>query len=286
VDQILPVPWFGGGALPVVAAGLFVRVAAAVEVVGPALLPGVSGRTRLAAASVLSAAALPAALHATSAVPTAEWSTLLPVLGLEACVGVASGLVVAALVGAVGWAGEILGGASGLAWSDADADDPPGTSAGFPRLARVAALGAFVVAGGLEGVVVALVDGVGRLPVGTAGAPGTLGSLGSLGSLAIEGTAAAVSLAVALALPMLLALLVFHLVTALALRVGACESGPGLLHAASALVLLAMFWHGADAWTGVAGPRLLPLLERHLDPPRASLGSDTDGGRPTPGEAR
>ncbi len=276
MDQILPVPWFGGGALPVVAAGLFVRVAAAVEVVGPALLPGVSGRTRLAAASVLSAAALPAALHATSAVPTAEWSTLLPVLGLEA----------AALVGAVGWAGEILGGASGLAWSDADADDPPGTSAGFPRLARVAALGAFVVAGGLEGVVVALVDGVGRLPVGTAGAPGTLGSLGSLGSLAIQGTAAAVSLAVALALPMLLALLVFHLVTALALRVGACESGPGLLHAASALVLLAMFWHGADAWTGVAGPRLLPLLERHLDPPRAALGSDTDGGRPTPGEAR
>ena len=280
MDQTLPVSWFGGGALPVVAAGLFVRVAAAVEVVGPALLPGVSGRTRLAAASVLSAAALPAALHATSAVPTAEWSTLLPMLGLEACVGVASGLVVAALVGAVGWAGEILGGASGLAWSDADADDPPGTSAGFPRLARVAALGAFVVAGGLEGVVVALVDGVGRLPVGTAGAPGMLGSL------AIQGTAAAVSLAVALALPMLLALLVFHLVTALALRVGACESGPGLLHAASALVLLAMFWHGADAWTGVAGPRLLPLLERHLDPPRASLGSDTDGGRPTPGETR
>ena len=280
MDQILPVPWFGGGALPVVAAGLFVRVAAAVEVAGPAFLPGVSGRTRLAAASVLSAAALPAALHATSAVPTAEWSTLLPMLGLEACVGVASGLVVAALVGAVGWAGEILGGASGLAWSDADADDPSGTSAGFPRLARVAALGAFVVAGGLEGVVVALVDGVGRLPVGTAGAPGMLGSL------AIQGTAAAVSLAVALALPMLLALLVFHLVTALALRVGACESGPGLLHAASALVLLAMFWHGADAWTGVAGPRLLPLLERHLDPPRASLGSDTDGGRPTPGEAR
>jgi len=280
VDQILPVPWFGGGALPVVAAGLFVRVAAAVEVVGPALLPGVSGRTRLAAASVLSAAALPAALHATSAVSTAEWSTLLPMLGLEACVGVASGLVVAALVGAVGWAGEILGGASGLAWSDADADDPSGTSAGFPRLARVAALGAFVVAGGLEGVVVALVDGVGRLPVGTAGAPGTLGSL------AIQGTAAAVSLAVALALPMLLALLVFHLVTALALRVGACESGPGLLHAASALVLLAMFWHGADAWTGVAGPRLLPLLDRHLEPPRVSSGSATDGGRPTPGETR
>ena len=280
MDQTLPVSWFGGGALPVVAAGLFVRVAAAVEVAGPAFLPGVSGRTRLAAASVLSAAALPAALHATSAVPTAEWSTLLPVLGLEACVGVASGLVVAALVGAVGWAGEILGGASGLAWSDADADDPSGTSAGFPRLARVAALGAFVVAGGLEGVVVALVDGVGRLPVGTAGAPGMLGSL------AIQGTAAAVSLAVALALPMLLALLVFHLVTALALRVGACESGPGLLHAASALVLLAMFWHGADAWTGVAGPRLLPLLDRHLEPPRASSGSATDGGRPTPGETR
>lgn len=280
MDQTLPVSWFGGGALPVVAAGLFVRVAAAVEVAGPAFLPGVSGRTRLAAASVLSAAALPAALHATSAVPTAEWSTLLPMLGLEACVGVASGLVVAALVGAVGWAGEILGGASGLAWSDADADDPSGTSAGFPRLARVAALGAFVVAGGLEGVVVALVDGVGRLPVGTAGAPGMLGSL------AIQGTAAAVSLAVALALPMLLALLVFHLVTALALRVGACESGPGLLHAASALVLLAMFWHGADAWTGVAGPRLLPLLDRHLEPPRASSGSATDGGRPTPGETR
>ncbi len=280
MDQTLPVSWFGGGALPVVAAGLFVRVAAAVEVAGPAFLPGVSGRTRLAAASVLSAAALPAALHATSAVPTAEWSTLLPMLGLEACVGVASGLVVAALVGAVGWAGEILGGASGLAWSDADADDPSGTSAGFPRLARVAALGAFVVAGGLEGVVVALVDGVGRLPVGTAGAPGMLGSL------AIQGTAAAVSLAVALALPMLLALLVFHLVTALALRVGACESGPGLLHAASALVLLAMFWHGADAWTGVAGPRLLPLLDRHLEPPRASSGSATDGGRTTPGETR
>lgn len=248
-------------ALPLVATGLLTRMGAAVETGAPSLLPGVGPRARLAVAVLLTGAALPTALAAApsrAAVPT--WGAILVTAATEACIGIALGLVVAALVAAFAWAGEILGAAAGLAWTDGVEEEAAGVSAGVPRLARVVALAAFLAAGGLERTVATLVDGVRTVPVGTVTDPA------AFVPVAVQATATALALAVALALPLLVALLVFQFVAALALRVGGCEPGPGLLHAATALVLLALLCHGSPAWTVAAGPRLLPTLARHLEP--------------------
>ncbi len=257
-----------------VSAGLLARMGAAVETAAPSLLPGVGPRARLAVTVLLAGAALPAALAVTSGrAPTPTWGALLVMVAAEACIGMALGLAVAALVGAVAWAGEILGGASGLSWTDGMEEESAGVSAGVPRLARVVALAAFLAAGGLEGTVAALVDGVRTVPVGTVHDPS------GFVPVAVQGTATALALAVSLALPVLVGLLVFQLVAALVLRVGGCEPGPGLLHAATALVLLALVLHGAPAWTMAAGPRLLPTLERHVDAvPATPVRSGRGGG--------
>lgn len=272
----LPAVWLSthAAALPLVATGLLARVGAAVEIAAPALLPGVGPRSRLAVSVVLAGAALPAALAAVpgrAAAPT--WGTLAATAATEACLGLALGLALAALLGAIAWAGEILGAAAGLSWTDGVEDDAGGVAAGVPRLARALALVAFLAAGGLEGSVAALVDGVRTLPVGSVSDPGTLVDV------AVRGTATALAIAVAVALPSLVALLVFHLVVALALRVGGCEPGPGLLHAATALLLLGLVCHGAPVWTAAAGPRLVPVLARHLEPVPAAASPGAGGGR-------
>lgn len=268
--------WFPPDAATValMATGLVARLGAAVEIAAPSLLPGFGPRSRLALTVVLAGAALPAALGAVpSRAPAATWGTLLVLTATEACIGIALGIAIAALVGAVAWAGEILGGAAGLSWTDGVEDEAAGVAAGVPRVARVVALAAFLAAGGLEGTVAALVDGVRTLPVGSVNDPR------SLLPVAVQGTATALALAVAVALPVLVGLLVFQVVAALALRVGGCEPGPGLLHAATGLVLLALLCHGAPAWSTAAGPRLLPALEHHLAPLPAGSAPNEGGVR-------
>lgn len=262
-----PFPWPEDGTLPLVAAGLLTRVVAVTEIAAPTILPGVGVRSRFALAVLVAGAALPAALAAApirAAPPT--WGTFLTTAATEAGIGIALGLAVAALVGVVTWAGEILGGAAGLAWTDGVEEEAAEASAGVPRLARSLALAAFLAAGGLGGTVATIVDGVRTLPIGTAPGPAPLETV------AIQATAAAVSLAVALALPALVGLLVFHVVVALVIRVGACDPGPGLLHGATALLLIAMLCHGAPAWWDAAGARLVPALAGHLDAAPASSG--------------
>ena len=254
----LPLSWLatGDGTLAWVAACLVARLAATVEIAAPAILPAIGFRSRAAVTTLVSLAALPAALAAPGrvAVPQGGWGDLGFLLAAEVLIGMAGGLAVAALAGGLAWAGEILGMASGLAWSDGDGDDD---AAGAPRLARWVALAAFVAAGGIGGTVAAVIDGTRIVPPGGAGStvPATLLPL------AIAASSAALSLAVALALPVLAALLALHLLAAIVLRVGECEAGPGMLPAATALVVLATLVHGAGDWTAAAGERLRPVVE-------------------------
>lgn len=254
----LPLSWLatGDGALAWVAACLVARVAATVEMAAPALVPSIGLRTRAGLTTLVSLAALPAALAGPGAAtaPPGGWGTLGILVALEVVIGMAGGLAVAALAGSLAWAGEILGVASGLAWSDGDGDDD---AAGAPRLARWVALAAFVAAGGIGGTVAAVIDGTRRVPPGGAGAADPAALL----SLAVDASSTALSLAVALALPVLAALLALHLAAAILLRVGECDAGPGLLPAATALVVLAALAHGAGDWTAAAGERLRPVVE-------------------------
>jgi len=74
-------------------------------------------------------------------------------------------------------------------------------------------------------------------------------------------------LAVSLAVPALAAVLVFQVVAALALRTASCDPGPGMLHAFTALVVLATIFVNASAWSRAAGPRLLPALAAAIAAP-------------------
>lgn len=257
----LPLSWLatGDGALAWVAACLVARLAATVELAAPAILPSISLRSRAAVTALVALAALPAALAlpGAAAVPPGGWGAAGIVLAAEAAIGVAGGLAVAALAGGLQWAGEILGAASGLAWSDGDGDDDAAGMAGAPRLARWVALAAFVAAGGIGGTVAAVIDGTRFVPPGSAGSAAPAALL----PLAVDASSMALSLAVALSLPVLAALVALHLAAAILLRVGECEAGPGLLPAATALVVLAALAHGAGDWSAAAGQRLRPVVE-------------------------
>lgn len=250
-----------GRVLEPLAAGLFARMAAIVLVVAPTVVPGVSLGSRLAAALVLTLAALPAALAVSVAEgtgPASGWSAMAALVAGESLVGAALGFVVAALAGAVAWGGAVLGGASGLAWQP----DDDGPEAGVAALARWFSLGAFVGAGGLTGVVVAVIDGTRALPVGSMVA----GDTSTLVGLVAGASSSAIALAVAVSLPGLVAILAFHLVAALVLRAGTFAAGPGLVPAAMALVVMAALFHGASDLGAAAGARVRHTIDGMLVP--------------------
>lgn len=245
-----------------VAVALLARMVAAIETAAPSLLPAVEARVRFAVALVLALAALPAALPVSRPPAVTGVGTVLVLLGGEACIGLLLGLVVTCIGSAVAWAGEILGTAGGIGWADGEEEDAAGSAAGVARLARWLALASFLAAGGLQGVVAGLIDGVRGLP------PGLLtqgeSPIGGLVTLATAIPSATVGIAVSLAVPGMIAVLVFQLAAALCLRAAACDAGPGLLHAATALVVVAAIFFGASGWSGATRTRLLPLLEPAL----------------------
>ncbi len=278
-----------GGPGLLVAAGLLARVIVGIEITAHALLPTVEFRARLALGFLVALAALPAALVA-SPLATAELTvfTALGAIAGEACVGLCLGLTVAAAVSAVAWAGEILGGIAGLSWEDGEEDGAAGSSAGVARLARWLALAGFLAAGGLDIVLVTLIDGVRSMPVGFLGGSATVWPTfeSHLASWALRMPSIAIGLAVSLAVPTLAAVLVFQIVAGLSLRMASCDPGPGLLHAATALVVLAMIFVNASAWSRAAGPSLLPTLAASITapvpaatPPSGATRSAHSGGR-------
>jgi len=232
-----------------VAAGVCLRMVAAVVAGTLPILEGASVRIRIALAAALAVVAVPMAWQAHAVHPAAGPAV---VLAGELLVGLVMGTAVAALLSATGWAGAILGSVSGLSWSDdfAAADDPQ--SAGVARLAWWIGLAAFVAAGGQLTVVGGLVDSVRHLPVGTVGSIQSAG--GSILDLAIAMPAMAISLAVTLAIPALAAVLAFHVAAVFCLRTVALPPGAGFLQGMAAVVLLAAVWLGLRTWTegGVA----------------------------------
>lgn len=260
-----------------VAAGLLARVVVAVESAAHGLLPTVEVKARLALSLLVALAALPTALVAsplTGSAPTL--AVAITTVAGEALFGLCLGLTVAAAVSAVGWAGDLLGGVAGLAWEDGE-EEEAATPAGTARLARWLAFGGFLAAGGLEVVFTSLLDGVRSMPVGVLGRD--IPVWDSIEAWAVGMTSTAIGLAVSLAVPVLAAVLVFQLVAALSLRVASCEPGPGLLHAATALVVLAMLSCSAHVWSRAAGPRLLPSLSSSLISP-GSAASPQPGSSP------
>jgi flagellar biosynthesis protein FliR len=267
MDSSLLAPWLHG-ASPVVAVALLTRVAVGVEVAAPCLLPAVEMRTRLGLSLLVALAALPAAVTAsplatltTAGTAVTAGDAVAAIVG-EAAIGLGQGLAVAALASAVAWAGDILGTVSGLAWLDGGEEDAAESPAGVARLARWVSLAAFLAAGGLAAVVAGLVDGVRTMPVGLL-SHGTASPM-AIGTLLAGAMATAIGLAVTLAVPAMVAVMAFQLAASLCLRVAACDPGPGTLHAATALVLLATLCVGAAGWSDAAGQGLLPTLSSVL----------------------
>ena len=266
-----------------VAAGLLVRVTLAFETCAHGLLPTVDLKTRLALGLIVTLAALPTALVASPLASAGIGLTLaLGVIAGEACLGLCLGLAVAAAVSAVAWAGDLLGSIAGLAWEDGEEDGAAGSPAGIARLARWLAVGGFLAAGGLDVVLVSLTDSVRSMPIGFLA--GSAMPWPAIEAWALRMPALAFGLAVSLAVPTVAAVLVFQLAAAIALRTASCDPGPGFLHAATALVVLAMILVNAGAWSLSAGPRLLPSLAASLAPPAhapsPAVPPTGSGGRP------
>jgi len=230
-------------------AGLLVRIAATLFT-GSAMLPGLSTQILTGLAVALTMVSLPTALVAqteTTQLPGGPIAFVMMLIG-ETVVGIAMGTAAAAMMSAAGWAGGVLGSVAGLSWADDFDPDGDAQSAGVARLAWWIGCGGFLTAGGLQGICLAILDGIGRLPVGA-----TLGSCPAqtmpLVDLGLRLPALALSLAVTLAVPGLVAVLCFHLTAAICIRAVPFSPGPGLLQACAALVLLAAISLGADAWS-------------------------------------
>jgi len=242
----------------VVAAGVCVRIAAAVGTGTLPLLPGGSLRIRLALIAALVLVAAPMALavhHGQASVPIGP---LVPVVVGELFIGLMMGTAAAAVVSATGWAGGILGSVSGLTWADDFDPASGGEGAGITRLAWWVGLAAFFAAGGHLAIVGPLVDSVRHLPVGS--------GFGEsprewLTTLAVTAPAVAVSMAVMLAMPALAAIVAFHLTSSICLRAVPCAAGPGLLQGLASLLLLACLWLGAEAWAGGGAIMMLRALD-------------------------
>ena len=241
---------------PVIAAGVACRLAAAVTVATVPAFPGVSVRTRVALALALAAVALPAALES-GPTSIAPWPLVL--VG-EAIVGGVLGTAIALVVAAAGWAGTLLGSVSGLSWAD---DFDPGSeqaTAGIGRLAWWVGAAAFVTAGGQLVVVKSLIDSLAIVPVGTASQGDAL--LAEIMPLAIDALSMALRIAITLALPAVAAVVAFHLASTICLRVVSLSPGAGLVQGLAAIVLLAAFWCGLDAWGGTGAGLMQSAVEQ------------------------
>jgi flagellar biosynthesis protein FliR len=235
-----------------VAAGGFARVLVAV-VMAARGLPGLTLRGLVAVALGLTVLAFPAALAASplSRAATSGCALLVVVAG-EALAGLAIGTAIAAIQSAGAWAGGILGSVAGLSWADDFAPEGDAQSAGMARLAWWVSCGGFIAAGGLGAIAAGLVDSVRAMPIGTL-LPAAGLAASSLADIAVRLPAAALALAVTLAIPALVAVICFHLTCAICLRTVPFTPGSGMLQALAALVLLAVVYLGADAWSGGFG---------------------------------
>jgi len=225
-----------------IAAGVCVRMVAAVCTGTLPIVEGVSLRIRLALAAALAVVAVPIA---TKMPPLQPDTGTAIVLAGEAFVGLAFGTAIAASLAATAWAGGVLGTASGLSWADDFAPAGDQQAAGVSRLAWWVGLAAFVAAGGQLAVVSGLVDTVRHVPVG---AVGTASVRDALVGLAVDLPAQAVALAASLAMPALSAVLAFHLAAAICVRTVSFVPGTGLLQGLAAVVLLVSLWLGLESW--------------------------------------
>lgn len=231
-----------------VAAGVFARVLVAV-ITAATVLPGLTLRGLFAVALGLAVLAFPAAVAASplSAAAPGGLATLVVVAG-EALAGLAIGTAIAAIASAGAWAGGILGSVAGLSWADDFAPEGDAQSAGMARLAWWVSCGGFIAAGGLGAIAAGLVDSVRAMPVGTL-LPAAGPAAWSLADIAVRLPAAALALAVTLAIPALVAVICFHLTCAICLRTVPFTPASGMLQALAAVVLLAVVYLGAEAWS-------------------------------------
>lgn len=248
---------------PALALGVATRMTAAVAGGGLAFFPQLDPKLGGVAALALTAAALP--LAAAAVAPLGEGRAvvpldILPLVAGEAVVGLGLGLVVAVAFAAAAWAGGILGSVSGLTWADDFTPDAPAGEGGAARLATWLAVAGFLAAGGHLAVVAGLVDSTGRLPVGGL----AVADRGAWIDLLAATPTAAVMLAMSLAAPALVAVLTFHVTAAICLRSVRFASGPGLIQAAAALVLLAAVIHGTATWTTGFASAVREPIERSL----------------------
>ena len=238
---------------PTLAAGVVVRMAAAVAAGGLPVFPRLDLRVRAAATLALAAVAAPAAVAA------GDRLALGPLVAGEALVGFGLGLAAALVFAAASWAGGILGTVAGLNWADEANPDAASGEGGAARLAAWLATAGFLAAGGHLVIIGGLVESVRRLPVGlVAAGDGRAG----LAELVATMPSTALALALALAAPALVAVVAFHVVAAVCVRAVRLAPGPGLLQAAASLVLLAAVLAGAGAWTQGFAAAVRPPLER------------------------
>lgn len=246
---------------PALALGVATRMTAAVAGGGLAFFPQLDPKLGGVAALALTAAALPLA----AATPLGEGRAgvpldVLPLVAGEAVIGLGLGLVVAVAFAAAAWAGGILGSVSGLTWADDFTPDAPAGEGGAARLATWLAVAGFLAAGGHLAVVAGLVDSTGRLPVGGLAVADRAAWIDLLAAT----PTAALMLAMSLAAPALVAVLTFHVTAAICMRSVRFASGPGLIQAAAALVLLAAVIHGTATWTTGFASAVREPIERSL----------------------
>lgn len=245
---------------PLLAAGLFVRLVAAVWVGALPLGREAPARVRLVLAGMLAVVALPtAALTSGAGLATATPVTLLVSEGI---VGLGLGLFAACIVTSAAWAGAMVGSVSGLSWADDFAVDAAEDSAGTARLAWWCGAAAFFAAGGHLTVIVGLLDTTATIPVGSVVA-GTVGTTPLL-DVITAAPGLGLSLAMAVATPTLAALVTFHAAAALCLRTVTFAPGGGLLQGAAALVAIGALVIGSDAWLGGFAAAAGDVIERGL----------------------
>lgn len=238
---------------PTLAAGVVVRMAAAVAAGGLPVFPRLDLRLRMVATIALATVAAPAA------VPAGDGLAPVPLIAGEALVGFGLGLAAALAFAAAAWAGGILGTVSGLNWADEANADAASGEGGAARLAAWLAVAGFLAAGGHLVIIAGLVESVRRLPVGLVAAGD---GLEGLADLMATMPSAALALALALAAPALVAVVAFHVAAAICVRAVRFAPGPGLLQAVASLVLLAAVLAGAGAWTHGFAAAVRPPLER------------------------
>lgn len=238
---------------PLLAAGVVVRMAAAVAAGGLPLMPRLDFRVRAATTLALAAVAAPAAVAA------GEGFAVLPLIAGEALIGFGLGTAAALAFAAAAWAGGILGTVSGLSWADDVCPDAVSGEGGAARLAAWLAMAGFLAAGGHLVIISGLVESVQRLPVGLVA---TGNGREGLADLAATMPGTALALAMALAAPALVAVVAFHVAAAICMRAVRLAPGPGLVQAAASLVLLAAVLAGAGAWTHGFAAAVRPPLER------------------------